>query len=240
MRWVEDCRHVLGSCRRTVLKGVSSSGPRWSIVRPSSRYVEVVSPSLAWQRFGNTPGGKYRTEWETLGPVAPANPVEVSSWGFLQEGLTPGTAQGCDPDALFGHGAEPSADGKLVFLSYWDSGFVALDVTDPLHPVFRGRTVYLANADGAGHSSNYDDARRLLFTADEDFCKSSGAGIEKGFGYLRVYDYANLAAPVQNRRVPNSELTRHPTTRRPATTRSTTPCSWEPPSMRPGTRTAFG
>ena len=67
-------------------------------------------------------------------------------------------------------------------------------------------TVYPADADGDGHSSNYDDARRLLFTADEDFCKSSGAGIEKGFGYLRVYDYANLAAPVQigEYRTPNS------------------------------------
>jgi hypothetical protein len=79
-------------------------------------------------------------------------------------------------------------------------------VTDPLQPVFRGRRVYPADADGDGHSSNYDDARRLLFTADEDFCKSSGAGIEKGFGYLRVYDYANLAAPVQigEYRTPNS------------------------------------
>ena len=79
-------------------------------------------------------------------------------------------------------------------------------MSDPLQPVFRGRTVYPAEADGDGHSSNYDDARKLLFTADEDFCKSSGAGIEKGFGYLRVYDYTNLAAPVQigEYRTPNS------------------------------------
>lgn len=93
-----------------------------------------------------------------------------------------------------------------MFLSYWDSGFVALDVTGALQPVFRGRTVYAANAHGDGHSSNYDDARGLLFTADEDFCKSSGAGIEKGFGYLRVYDCANLAARWQigEYRTPNS------------------------------------
>jgi hypothetical protein len=82
-------------------------------------------------------------------------------------------------------------------VSYWDSGFVALDLVDPARPTFRGTTHYPANADGDGHSSQYDESRRLLFTADEDFCKTSGAGIEKGFGYLRVYDYTDLGSPRQ-------------------------------------------
>jgi hypothetical protein len=136
----------------------------------------------------------------------PRNPQLVSHWGFLTRGVVPAAGQGCDADGLYGHGAEPSEDGKLVFLSYWDSGFVAIDVTNPANPVFKGRAVYPANADGDGHSSNYDDERRLLYSADEDFCKSSGAGIEKGFGYLRVWDYSNLAAPRQigEYRTPNS------------------------------------
>jgi hypothetical protein len=101
---------------------------------------------------------------------------------------------------------DPAADGTLVFLSYWDSGFIALDVSNPANPVFKGRTIYPANADGDAHSSNYDDARKLLFTADEDFCKNSGPDIETGLGYLRVYDYSNLAAPTQigSYRTPNS------------------------------------
>jgi hypothetical protein len=127
-------------------------------------------------------------------------------------GGPPAPGQGCDPDPIFGHSAEPSDDGKTVFVAYWDSGFIALDVTNPTTPIFRGRTVYPANADGDGHSSSYDDARQLLFTGDEDFCKSSGAGIEKGFGYLRVYKYSNLAAPVQigEYRTPNSSGTADP------------------------------
>ena len=54
--------------------------------------------------------------------------------------------------------------------------------------------------------TRYDDARQLLFAADEDFCKTSGPDTEKGFGYLRVYDYSDLAAPVQigEYRTPNS------------------------------------
>jgi hypothetical protein len=107
---------------------------------------------------------------------------------------------------MYGHSAEPSDDGKLAFVSYWDSGFVALDVTDPATPTMRGHTVYPANADGDAHSASYDDARALLFTADEDFCKSSGPATEKGFGYLRVHDYSDLAGPVQvgEYRTPNS------------------------------------
>jgi len=126
-----------------------------------------------------------------------AAPVETAEWGIQDIGGPFYPGQGCDADPNYGHSAEPSADGKTVFVSYWDSGFVALDVTKPTRPVFKGRTTYPAEADGDAHSSMYDDARRLLFSADEDFCKTSGSGIEQGFGYLRVYDYSNLAAPRQ-------------------------------------------
>jgi hypothetical protein len=122
----------------------------------------------------------------------PANPFEVSTWKVQQAG-GPFAAQGCDPDGNYGHGAEPSEDGTLVFLSYWDSGYIRLDLTDPAHPVYTGRAAFPADADGDAHSSQYDDSRGLLFSADEDFCKTSGSGIEKGFGYMRVWDFGDAA-----------------------------------------------
>jgi hypothetical protein len=57
--------------------------------------------------------------------------------------------------------------------------------------------VYPADADGDEHSSNYDEARKILFTADEDFCPNSGPATEKGWGYLRAYDYSNARSPAQ-------------------------------------------
>ncbi len=127
----------------------------------------------------------------------PSQPTQVSSWG-VQDAGGPWTAgQGCDPDPNYGHGAEPSEDGTSVYLSYWDSGFIKLDVSTPTNPVFKGRTVYAANADGDAHSSSYDDRTERLFTADEDFCPNSGPDIEKGWGYLRVYDYSNASSPKQ-------------------------------------------
>jgi hypothetical protein len=167
---------------------------------PASEYPDEASPSGVRDELG-------RGDFRLIDITDPTQPFEVSSWGVVQNlGGPPAPGQGCDPDPIFGHGAEPSDDGKLVFVSYWDSGFIALDVSDPANPVFLGRTVYAPDEDGDAHSASYDDARQLLFTADEDFCKTSGPGIEKGFGYLRIYDYSNLAAPVQigEYRTPNS------------------------------------
>ena len=169
---------------------------------PTSRYPDATTPS-GYRDLGGD--GDFRL----IDITDPANPLQVSSWGIQDVGGPFSAGQGCDPDSNYGHGAEPSEDGKLVFVSYWDSGFVALDVSDPAHPVFKGRTVYPPAADGDAHSSSYDEARKLLFTADEDFCKASGSGIEKGFGYLRVYDYARLGSPRQigEYRTPNSRGT---------------------------------
>jgi len=157
---------------------------------PSSRASDSDSPTGYLDHDGD---GDFRL----IDITNPAAPVQVSDWG-IQDIDGPFTdGQGCDPDGNYGHGAEPSADGRLVFLSYWDSGFIRLNLDDPTDPVFEGRTVYPSNADGDAHSAQWDEGRSLLFSADEDFCKTSGAGIEKGFGYMRVYDFADPAHPVQ-------------------------------------------
>jgi hypothetical protein len=134
----------------------------------------------------------------------PASPFEVSTWKVQQAG-GPFAAQGCDPDGNYGHGADPSADGKSVFLSYWDSGYIQLDLTNPAKPVYVKRAAYPANADGDAHSSQYDERRQLLFSADEDFCKTSGSGIEKGYGYGRVWDFSkNPPVQIGSYRTPRS------------------------------------
>jgi hypothetical protein len=165
---------------------------------PTSRYPDVANMSGVRDVNGH---GDFRL-FEITNPAAP---TQISEWA-IQDAGGPFAAQGCDPDGNYGHSAEPSLDGKLAFFAYWDSGFVALDLTNPANPVFKGRTAYAADEDGDAHSSQYDEARKLLFTADEDFCNTSGTGIEKGYGYLRVYDYSKLSAPKQigEYRTPNT------------------------------------
>jgi hypothetical protein len=150
---------------------------------PASRYPDSGTPSGV--RDADGLDGDFRL----IDITDPSDPFQASTW-WVQQAGGPFAAQGCDPDGNFGHGAEPSHDGKLAFLAYWDSGFIALDVSDPENPEFLGRTVYDSDEDGDGHSAMYDDARQLLFTADEDFGKHCGPGIEPGYGYLRIYDLA--------------------------------------------------
>ena len=167
---------------------------------PASEYQDSASPSGRRDEAG-------RGDFRLIDVTDPRAPAEVSNWGVHRNlGAPPAPGLGCDPDNQYGHSAMPSPDGRTAFVSYWDSGFVALDVTDPSLPVYRGTTRYGLDEDGDAHSSDFDPARRLLFSADEDFCKTSGAGIEKGFGYLRVWDYSNPAAPRQvgEYRTPNS------------------------------------
>ena len=166
---------------------------------PTSRYADTSTAS--GYRDSNGDG-----DFRLIDITDPTAPFQASDWGIQDIGGPFYGGQGCDSDANYGHGAEPSEDGKLVFLSYWDSGYIRLDVTNPASPAYTGRTTYPAEADGDAHSSQYDEARKLLITADEDFCKTSGAGIEKGFGYMRVYDYSKPSAPKQigSYRTPNS------------------------------------
>jgi hypothetical protein len=157
---------------------------------PASEYAEEGSPSGRRDRQG-------RGDFRLIDVTDPSNPVEVSDWGVWADlGAPPAEGLGCDPDPEYGHSAEPSADGKSAFLSWWDSGFIEVDVTDPAHPVYKKRAAYPPTADGDGHSSNFDEARNLLFSADEDFGKACGSGTEKGFGYLRVWDWSG-PDPVQ-------------------------------------------
>jgi hypothetical protein len=158
---------------------------------PTSEYADASSPSGRRDHLR-------RGDFRLIDVTNPSLPWEVSNWGVHRNlGGPPAPGLGCDPDPEYGHSAEPRADGKVAWVSYWDSGFIALDLSDPANPVFKGRTIYPADADGDGHSSNFDEGRKLLFAADEDFGKSCGSGTEKGFGYLRVYDYSSLKAPVQ-------------------------------------------
>jgi LVIVD repeat-containing protein len=150
---------------------------------PASEYEDEPSPSGFRDENG-------KGDFRLIDITNPSMPFEASNWGVIHDAGGPlGPGQGCDPDPVFGHGAEPSGDGTIVFLAYWDSGYVALDVSDPANPQLLGDTDYEADEDGDGHSSMYRDEDQLLFTADEDFGKHCGPGIEPGYGYLRVYDY---------------------------------------------------
>jgi hypothetical protein len=139
----------------------------------------------------------------------PRHPVQVSDWGLGDIGAGPF----CGPEACaFDHSAIANQDGTMAILSYWDFGAVFLDISDPAHPAFVGRTVYPAGSDGDTHSVALARGENLLLTADEDFSpiEVPDPPADDTWGFLRLWDVKNPANPVEIGRfgTPNSLSTR--------------------------------
>jgi hypothetical protein len=111
----------------------------------------------------------------------PTNPMHLSDWGIIGDSdlLIQG---GNDPvsssfqglgffAATFAHSVRFADGGTSVYASYWDAGFIKLDISDPANPSFLGRTLYGVTDAGDGHSlTPYDvNGTRYLLTNDEDF-----------------------------------------------------------------------
>lgn len=93
----------------------------------------------------------------------PRHPRQLADWGVQAKlGLQLS-------GNVFCHSATPSPDGRIAYLSYWDAGFILLDISEPTNPRYLGRTRYAADEEGNAHSVWPANAGRLLLAADEDF-----------------------------------------------------------------------
>lgn len=105
----------------------------------------------------------------------PTAPVQVGSWGAWQElGIYPAHQN-------FVHSVRVDEQLRLAFLSYWNLGTVILDIADPAHPRYLGRTT---PPQGATHSSYLTEGGQLVETHE----------LDGGLAY--VYDLTDPAHPV--------------------------------------------
>jgi LVIVD repeat len=103
----------------------------------------------------------------------PSNPTLLSHWGVLHElalGLDVylGVLAGGDARML-DHSVRANKDGTLAYVSYWDAGYIILDISDPSDPVFVGRAAYMPGEEGNAHSVDESPNGQFLAAADEDF-----------------------------------------------------------------------
>ena len=103
----------------------------------------------------------------------PENPSLAGDWGVLQEPLLGlnvwfDSQRGGDARTL-DHSVRANVDGTRAYVSYWDAGFVILDISDPANPAFLGRTEYEPGDEGNAHSVDEARGGNLLIAADEDF-----------------------------------------------------------------------
>ena len=144
----------------------------------------------------------------------PANPVLAGEWTlgrdaglafgaprFAGEPLLPPGSDCTPPPAtpplcrgavamVYLHDVWASTDGAVAYLSYWDAGLVTLDISDPANPTLLAVATEPLSDEGNAHNAVVDEFSNLILVGDED--------IEPGpWGFLRVFDGSDPAAPVQ-------------------------------------------
>lgn len=139
---------------------------------------------FAWQAGGkayviatdnNEPGFGDVDIFDITNPRAPVLIAEagLSSWPAAKK-----------PDA-YGNGTQNNHHDSTVrkigsrwtaIVSYWDTGYVLLDVNDPANPQYIGDSDYGVDeefgfdpAEGNAHYAEYDRKGRLILASDEDF-----------------------------------------------------------------------
>jgi hypothetical protein len=127
----------------------------------------------------------------------PRNPVLVSQWGAFTDLGIPPIQPGHVTRVSFLHSVWADQTGTMAFLSYWDTGMVLLDITDPANPRFLGRTLYRPHEEGNDHSAIPVPGNRLAIVTDEDFTPEGPPGIEDGWGYTRIIDISDPTRPVE-------------------------------------------
>ncbi len=131
------------------------------------------------------------TRFRLIEATNPSRPTQLSDWN-LSERLneTPSSSKFC-------HSALASTDGNMAILSYWDAGVVLLDIADPSTPRFLGRTQHAPGEQRNANSVALSPGSNLMLTADEDLNPGDKSEGFKDWGYLRVYDISDPAAPKQ-------------------------------------------
>jgi hypothetical protein len=133
--------------------------------------------------------------WDVSNPTAP---VKAGGWGAWAElGIKPVFTDAAGVRrSSFVHSV--TSFGNRTYLSYWDTGTVILDTSNPARPRFLGRTGFSATQEGNAHSSWIARGGRILVETIEDFAPApSSAGVEQAWGYTRMFDISNPARPRQ-------------------------------------------
>lgn len=105
----------------------------------------------------------------------PAAPVEVGRWSSTVSADAPPAETRGTSRSLGLHDVTVDGNATVAYLSYWDAGYVLLDVSDPAHPTFIGVGPWPTGAEGNAHAAWPARGGNLLVTSDEDF-SANGLG----------------------------------------------------------------
>lgn len=107
----------------------------------------------------------------------PSAPFEVGRWSSTASPDAPPAETRGTSRSLGLHDVTINGNGSTAYLSYWDAGYILLDVTDPNSPSFLGVGPWPEDAEGNAHAAWPAMGGNLLVTSDEDFSANGLASV---------------------------------------------------------------
>lgn len=115
-------------------------------------------------------------DFRILDASNPAEAVEVGRWSSTVSPDAPPAETRGTSRSLGLHDITVDGKGRVAYLSYWDAGYILLDVSDPANPSFMGVGPWPDGAEGNAHAAWPGRGGNLMVTSDEDF-SANGLGL---------------------------------------------------------------
>lgn len=96
---------------------------------------------------------------------------------------------------VFNHSNITDENGTTAYLSFWDLGTIILDIRDPEHPKYLGRTEFASHQQGSAHSASLAHGGNVLIETREVY-NPTKQSYEAAYGYTRIFDIKDKTKPV--------------------------------------------
>jgi hypothetical protein len=170
---------------KTLVQGFGDFGPEGSLTDPSGQRTGANSShnTVLWSHRGKAYAAvQDNTEFHDVDIFDisdPRNPKPVAEHDLVD--LFPGILETPPPngDWVYNHDdfVKVIKGRPTMIASYWDAGYVTLDLTDPANPDYIGDNDFGTvdplfpdvSPEGSGHQAEFSHDNRYILAADEDF-----------------------------------------------------------------------
>ena len=125
----------------------------------------------------------------------PRHPAELADWDVRRDGPAELRARLGARQDVFCHSAWPFAGGTKLFTSFWAAGVLFLDVRDPAHPKWIGRTSYRPKDRVQAAHSGWFNRDETLFVQNDETLSVNPNSPGDTWTYQRIWDTHDLAHP---------------------------------------------